>query len=184
MSDYEKTRRITDQVENVQKIRLVRSPDAGAAYPNAAAPQQAAGAVPKTTLVRPEAAAPSEQAMPSPHADRYIAGWVVVTAGPAVGKFAPIYDGMNSIGRNADQDTCLNFGDEAISRSEHGHFTYDNVERKFYINHAGKANIIRLNGKAVLQATEIVRGDKIDIGKTTLRFVPFCDGDFNWPDVL
>jgi hypothetical protein len=144
--------------------------------------------VPKTKLVRrpsapkdPEAArgaAPADD----DEADQFVVGWLVVTGGPGRGKFSAIFDGMNTVGRGPDQSTQLDFGDETISRSSHAFITYDNLARKFYIQHGGKSNLVRVNKAPVLQPTELNRGDEISLGNTVLRFVPFCGESFDWQD--
>lgn len=144
--------------------------------PAAAAPATAASPNPvgaaKTTFVR---AAVDTQTDP-------VAGWLVVVKGPGRGGFRPIYVGMNSIGRDPGQRVSLSFGDEAISREEHAFVTYDEESRRFYIQHGGKANLIRIGAQPVLVPTELKTNDRIRIGKTTLRFVPCCGPEFTWGD--
>jgi hypothetical protein len=111
-----------------------------------------------------------------------VAGWLVVVKGPGRGGFRPIFVGMNSVGRDADQRISLNFGDDMISREEHAFIAYDEEERRFYLQHGGKANLVRLGGKPVLSPTELQAYDVIRIGKTTLRFIPLCGPDFAWGD--
>ena len=111
-----------------------------------------------------------------------VAGWLVVVKGPGRGGFSAIYVGMNSLGRDASQRVCLDFGDEAISREEHAFITYDEETRCFYLQHGGKSNLVRLGSDPVLTPTELKPGDLIRIGKTTLLFVPCCGPDFSWTD--
>jgi hypothetical protein len=111
-----------------------------------------------------------------------VAGWLVVVKGPGRGGFRPIYVGMNSIGREANQRISLSFGDDMISREEHAFIAYDEEARRFYLQHGGKANLVRLGGRPVLSPTELEPYDLIRIGKTTLRFIPLCGPDFAWSD--
>jgi hypothetical protein len=113
-----------------------------------------------------------------------VAGWLVVVKGPGRGGFRPIYVGMNSIGRGADQRISLSFGDDSISREEHAYIAYDEEARRFYLQHGGKANLVRLGGRPVLAPTELNAYDLIRIGKTSLRFVPLCGPEFAWSDDL
>jgi len=113
-----------------------------------------------------------------------VAGWLVVVKGPGRGGFRPIYIGMNSLGRDVGQRISLNFGDEMISREEHAFIAYDEEERRFYLQHGGKANLVRLGGRPVLSPTELQPYDLIRIGKTTLRFIPLCGPDFAWGDEI
>ena len=111
-----------------------------------------------------------------------VAGWLVVVKGPGRGGFRPIFVGMNSVGRDADQRISLSFGDDMISREEHAFIAYDEEARHFYLQHGGKANLVRLGGRPVLSPTELQPYDLIRIGKTTLRFIPLCGPDFAWSD--
>ena len=113
-----------------------------------------------------------------------VAGWLVVVKGPGRGGFRPIYVGMNSIGRETNQRISLSFGDDMISREEHAFIAYDEESRQFYLQHGGKANLVRLAGRPVLSPTELQAYDLIRIGKTTLRFIPLCGPDFAWSDEL
>ena len=111
-----------------------------------------------------------------------VAGWLVVVKGPGRGGFRPIFVGMNSVGRDAGQRISLNFGDDMISREEHAFIAYDEEARRFYLQHGGKANLVRLGGQPVLSPTELQAYDLIRIGKTTLRFIPLCGPEFAWSD--
>jgi hypothetical protein len=111
-----------------------------------------------------------------------VAGWLVVVKGPGRGGFRPIYVGMNSVGRDASQRISLGFGDDMISREEHAFIAYDEEDRRFYLQHGGKANLVRLGGRPVLAPTELAAYDLIRIGKTTLRFIPLCGENFSWSD--
>jgi hypothetical protein len=107
-------------------------------------------------------------------------GWMVVVDGPGRGNSFTLLAGVSQIGRGDDQAVQLNFGDNGISRSNHAAIAYDDEERKFYLGHGGKSNIVRLNGKPVLSTEPLGNGDRIRIGETTLSFVAFCGSDFNW----
>jgi hypothetical protein len=111
-----------------------------------------------------------------------VAGWVVVVKGPGRGAFRPVFVGMNSVGRDPTQRVCLSFGDETISREEHAFITYDEEQRRFYVQHGGKANLVRLGKQPVLIPVELKANDLIRLGRTTLRFVPCCGPEFSWGD--
>jgi len=109
-----------------------------------------------------------------------VAGWIVVVKGPGRGGFRPVFVGMNSVGRGADQRIRLDFGDETISRKEHAFITYDDETRTFYLQHGGKANLVRIAGKPVLQPMELKPFDMFSIGHTVLRFIANCGPGFCW----
>ena len=70
----------------------------------------------------------------------------MVVKGPGRGGFRPIFVGMNSVGRDGNQRISLSFGDDMISREEHAFIAYDEESRRFYLQHGGKANLVRLGG--------------------------------------
>ncbi|CAD0187056.1 FHA domain protein [Ruegeria sp. THAF57] len=109
-------------------------------------------------------------------------GWLVVTSGPGRGTSVTLSEGLMQIGRNDDQAIQLDFGDTGISRSNHAVIAYDPEDRKCYLGHGGKANLVRLNGKPVLSTVALNSGDLIRISETTVRFTAFCDDGFDWRD--
>lgn len=109
-------------------------------------------------------------------------GWVVITKGPGRGTSIAIGAGVSQIGRGDDQAIQLDFGDNSISRQNHAAIAFDDEDRKFYLGHGGKANIVRLNGKPVLSTEPLSDGDLIRIGETTMTFVAFCGEDFVWEE--
>lgn len=108
------------------------------------------------------------------------AGWLVVVDGPGRGAYFAVGDSVSSIGRGSDQAICLNFGDATVSRQNHAAIAYDAEQNRFFLGHGNKSNIVRRNGMPVLATEEIVNGDVIRIGKTSLRFVALCGPDFTW----
>lgn len=109
-------------------------------------------------------------------------GWLVITGGPGRGASVTLTEGLMQIGRNDDQAIQLDFGDTGISRSNHAVIAYDPEDRKCYLGHGGKANLVRLNGKPVLSTVPLSSGDLIRISETSLRFAAFCDDGFDWRD--
>ncbi|MEL7345578.1 MAG: FHA domain-containing protein, partial [Pseudomonadota bacterium] len=114
------------------------------------------------------------------HATKFPTGWIVVTGGPGRGSAFTLFNGVSKIGRGEEQSVTLDFGDNSISRDNHAAIAYDAEARKFFLGHGGKSNIVRLNDKPVLSTEEIMDGDTIRIGETTLTFVSFCGEDFSW----
>lgn len=107
-------------------------------------------------------------------------GWIVVVEGPGRGMSFSLFSGVSQIGRGEEQTIRLDFGDTSISRNNHAAIAYDNEQRKFFLGHGGKTNLVRLNDKPVLSTEEISDSDLIRIGETTLRFVALCGDDFKW----
>jgi hypothetical protein len=113
---------------------------------------------------------------------RFPVGWIVVVNGPGRGASFTLFNGVSSIGRGDDQPVKLDFGDTSISRTNHAMVAYDSEQRKFFLGHGGKANIVRLNGRPVLSTEELNHNDLIRIGETSLRFLSLCGADFDWND--
>ncbi|GGE37327.1 FHA domain-containing protein [Actibacterium pelagium] len=109
-------------------------------------------------------------------------GWLVISKGPGRGAQVSLQAGVSQIGRGDDQSVQLDFGDNGISRANHAAIAFDDEERKFFLGHGGKANIVRLNGKPVLSTEELSNGDEIRISETTLHFVALCGEDFTWAE--
>jgi len=92
--------------------------------------------------------------------------------------------GLTPIGRGVGQDVCLDFGDQTISRLNHAFIAYDIAQHRFQIGHGEGINWVRLNGVIVEVKADLSHGDRITIGKTTLRIAAFCDDHFSWAPIL
>ncbi|MEM6635183.1 MAG: FHA domain-containing protein [Pseudomonadota bacterium] len=125
-----------------------------------------------------------EQAEPSTRSAEamFPAGWILLVDGPGRGNSFTLFTGVAQIGRGEDQAIRLDFGDNSISRTNHAAVAYDAEQRKFFLGHGGKSNLVRLNGQPVLSTEELSDGDLIRIGETTLRFVALCGPHFTWDD--
>lgn len=110
---------------------------------------------------------------------RPLSGWLVCIDGPEKGMDYRLHDEYNYIGRSATNDVCI-AGDNAISRERHAVIAYDSRDKAFFFAPMTGGSIVRLNGRAVLTNMVLTRGDKIEIGKSTLLFVPLCGDDFEW----
>lgn len=109
-------------------------------------------------------------------------GWLVVVSDTGRGKAFALRDGVSTVGRGTDQTVCLDIGDNSISRESHISIAFDAEQKKFYVGHGGKTNLVRLNNKPLLSTEELNSKDMIRLGETTLRFMAFCDDDFSWDD--
>ena len=109
-------------------------------------------------------------------------GWVAIVDGPGRGATFALGTGVSTIGRGTGQSLQLDFGDTRISRENHASLAYDPETRGVYLRHGGKANLVRLNGKPVLNTETLHNGDEIRIGETRLRFVALCRESFDWGD--
>lgn len=82
-----------------------------------------------------------------------VVGWLVCAEGPVRGADFRLHAGYNYIGREAG-DVRLR-GDSQISRQNHAMIAYDSSERAYFVGPAAGRNLIKVNGKTVLNAVEI-----------------------------
>lgn len=111
-----------------------------------------------------------------------VVGWLVVIEGPGRGAALPVGYGNNRLGRAPGEQICLDYGDEQISRENHAVVTYDGRHRKFYVQQGGGRNLTHVDDELVMVPVEVKGGETISLGRTKLRFVPFCGADFDWQD--
>ncbi|MEP5760688.1 MAG: FHA domain-containing protein [Litoreibacter sp.] len=110
----------------------------------------------------------------------YPVGWLVIVEGPGRGNNFTLTAGLSQIGRDSDQAVQLNFGDEAISGSNHTAVVYDPASHTFLLGHGDKTNTVRLNNTPLINTGTLRNGDKITIGETTLQLAVFSTPDQNW----
>ncbi|SMX23997.1 FHA domain-containing protein [Boseongicola aestuarii] len=111
-------------------------------------------------------------------------GWLVIIDGPGTGDWFALESGLTHLGRGADQNVCIDFGDQTISRQSHAFITYDIAHHRLQLSHGESRNRTRLNGVVVDGKVALTHGDSISIGKTTLRIAVFCDDQFSWPPII
>ncbi len=116
----------------------------------------------------------------APQADRSLAGWLVIIEGPGTGAAVSVRAGQNSLGRNKDNDLAIDFGDRMISGREHCFVIYDPKSREFLVRAGSGKNLTYLNETRIDVTAPLDRGSVIVVGETQLRFVPFCDENFDW----
>ncbi|MBR4018965.1 MAG: FHA domain-containing protein, partial [Clostridia bacterium] len=110
-----------------------------------------------------------------------VVGWLVCVEGPAKGNDYKIHAGYNYIGRDTG-DIAIK-GDQQISRQNHAMVAYDESDRAYYVGPSAGRNLIKVNGKTVLNPVELKSFDKISIGATKLVFVALCGEQFSWSEV-
>ncbi|MEE0794128.1 MAG: FHA domain-containing protein [Oscillospiraceae bacterium] len=109
-----------------------------------------------------------------------VVGWLVCIEGVSRGVDYRLHAGYNYIGREIG-DVHIH-GDMQISRKNHAMIAYDSSERTYYVGPSAGRNLIKVNGKTVLNAAEIKSGDVISIGTTKLMFVALCGEAFGWDE--
>lgn len=108
-----------------------------------------------------------------------VVGWLVCIDGNVKGKGFELKTGKNFIGRSAAMDIMLD-GDNSVSRDRHAIVTYEPKSRKFIAQPGESRELFYLNDNVVLENIEMAQGDVLLVGKTLLKFMPFCGLDFTW----
>lgn len=113
-----------------------------------------------------------------------VVGWLVVVKGPGLGHSIALGPGVNTIGRGANERAALPFGDKLISSEDHAKILYDDQERVFYVAHGSGRNITRVDGAIVANPVVLENYALIQLTNAThLRFVAFCNKEFDWGDL-
>lgn len=115
----------------------------------------------------------ADSAAPSP-----VVGWLVCIEGPVRGADYRIHAGYNYIGRDSGDIRIR--GDAQISRQNHAMIAFDESDCSYFVGPSAGRNLIKVNGKTVLNAVQIQNYDVISIGSTKLIFVALCGEAFTW----
>ena len=106
-----------------------------------------------------------------------VAGWLVATVGPLRGQDFRVPLGRSSFGRDPSCRICI-VGDPSVS-SHQGYINYSR-NRRFMVSPGEGSSLLYVNGAEVLSPIELHAYDVIEIGKTTMAFIPFCGEQFDW----
>ena len=106
-------------------------------------------------------------------------GWLVCVKGKDRGRDYRIRDRRNYIGRSPRMDICVE-KDEQISREKHAIIGYDSRRRRFTLMPGESHKQTYLNENVVNTPTDLKARDLIELGDTTLMFIPLCGEDFTW----
>lgn len=112
-----------------------------------------------------------------------VTGWLVVVDGPGLGLDFRLIQGENRIGRDSDMEVCLDLGldsDDMVSRDSHAIVVYDNHANVFFVERGRSRNMPLLNGRTIRSGEDIKSGDIIQVGKTKLMLISFCNEGFQW----
>ena len=112
--------------------------------------------------------------------DQAIFGWLVIVEGAGRGQSFPVNKDITTVGRGADQDVSLDFGDEYISRAAHITIHFDRERDLVAVRFEDRRNPVLLNGN-VLSGTRLLKHkSRLTIGQTILRFVQIDDHEAFW----
>lgn len=162
------------EFDGTNTTRIVRGGGSKAPEPVAAEEEPA-----RTQLVRGRQALRRGQFVQDP-----VVGWLVITGGPGLGAFRPIFEGNNTVGRAPNSRIPLDFGDDTISFDEQAYIRYDGTDRGFlFVPNMSKTNVVSVNAKRPTTAIELAAMDVIVMGRTQLVFMPFCGPEFDWSEI-
>ncbi len=108
-------------------------------------------------------------------------GWLVCIEGNNRGRDYRLHAGYNTIGKNPGNDIAIS-GDDTVSRERHAVIAYDQEENLFFFAPQNGVNLLRLNGKVLMMASEIKANDILTIGKSRFIFIPLCSENFRWEE--
>jgi hypothetical protein len=72
-------------------------------------------------------------------------------------------------------------GDATVSRENHAVVSFNPKRQSFRLAPGDSRGLVYLNDEEVTLAVELNPYDRIELGETTLLFVPFCGESFSWP---
>lgn len=100
-------------------------------------------------------------------------GWLMCTQGPDRGRDFRLVAGANAIGRGDDMAVRL-AGDSAVQRQQHAVVEFDAARRFFMLRPGDNRGLVYLNGVELKATTPLHAQDRIELGSSTLVFVPLA----------
>ena len=109
-----------------------------------------------------------------------VVGWLVCCEGQERGQDYRLTSEISSIGRGGHNKIDLQ--DDSIPENESPvMLAYAEKKHLFIISSPSDSSVeVLLNGTPLRAQTILQPKDEIRIGKTMLRFIPFCDDSFSW----
>jgi len=109
-----------------------------------------------------------------------VVGWLVCEQGPSRGKDFRIISGNNFIGRDADSSHIHIQDDESVSRFKHAAIIYEPKTRTFILMMGDSSGLVYHNEALVTSPVTLASFDHIEVGNSTLIFLPFCGSEYSW----
>lgn len=112
---------------------------------------------------------------------RRVVGWLVGIKGVCRGIDFRLHEGKNYIGR--DSRCEVDVEDPKVSAGNVAQVVFDPRSKHFFSSDCdGTATICYHNGEPLLGRSELKLYDRIELGDTTLLFVPLCGEIFTWDE--
>jgi hypothetical protein len=112
-----------------------------------------------------------------------VVGWLVCIDGNHLGDSFNIYTGRNSIGRS-DVNKIVLDKDMSVSRDKHCFIIFEPKKCEFIFMHGESDSLTYVNDEPVYDKKQIFKNDKIQVGNCILLFVPLCDDNFKWDNLI
>lgn len=107
-----------------------------------------------------------------------VVGWLVCVAGADKGRDWRLVGGLNAVGRGDAMPVRLN--DPAVSRERHALISFDPRSARFLLAPGEGRALVYCNGQEVLVPVPLHAHDRIELGGSTLVFVPLVGPEFGW----
>ena len=110
-----------------------------------------------------------------------VVGWLACIDGPDKGRDWRLVSGRNTIGRGDGSPVRL-AADPAVSRERHAVLSFDPRRAVFTLAPGDGHGLIYRNGVEVLMPVTMDAFDRIELGGSTLLFVPLVGDRFTWSE--
>lgn len=108
-----------------------------------------------------------------------VVGWLACIAGPDQGRDWRLVSGRNAIGRGDGMPVRLG-SDARVSREQHAVVSFDPRRGSFSLAPGEGTALVYRNGQEVLMPVALAAHDRIELGVSTLVFVPLVGAQFSW----
>lgn len=108
-----------------------------------------------------------------------VVGWLACIEGPDKGLDWRLVSGRNAIGRGEGMPVRL-AADPAVSRDRHAVVSFDPRRRSFSLAPGEGSGLVYCNGQEVVMPVTLAAHDRIEVGASTLLFVPLVGPRFSW----
>lgn len=110
-------------------------------------------------------------------------GWLIALGGKHLGRDFRLKVGKNFVGRSANMDVALT-DDVSVSREKHAIVVYEPKEHLYLVQPGEASTLVYKNEAVVLEPVKLEAYDVISVGDVNLLFIPLCNKQFNWSDLL
>lgn len=110
-------------------------------------------------------------------------GWLVAIGGAHIGTDFRLKVGKNFIGRSPQMDVALT-EDKSVSRDRQAIVVYEPKEHLYLVQPGEASTLVYKNEQVVLSPEKLEAYDVITVGEVNLLFIPLCNKEFNWNQIL